>query len=214
MTSLLVLTCVVVLPLLSLLVDLVLLDAARTRRRITAITQQGDSNPDPPTQPAGTGAQGDLSWRWPAPKEPPAAPQVRPQTPHCLRSHADDQDGPNPRLGTPAVTPGASGPARSRSIPAGQEADGQVERRTPWPPAGPTIRPGLVLSPAPGPGRQHRLRAALLPRRRPPHAPPSGPSPSPRVAPPPPLPRVPTGLDLRQRVSWVTTKLTKLDVFA
>jgi len=178
-TSLLVLTCVVVLPLLSLLVDLVLLDAARTRRRITAITQQGDSNPDPPTQPAGTGAQGDLSWRWPAPKEPPAAPQVRPQTPHCLRSHADDQDGPNPRLGTPAVTPGASGPARSRSIPAGQEADGQVERRTPWPPAGPTIRPGLASSrqhPVRGGSTgcaPHSSRAVALPTRHPRDHPPA-----------------------------------------
>ena len=47
MTSLLVLVSVVVLPLLSLLVDLALLDTQRTLRRITAIARQ-DQDPTPP----------------------------------------------------------------------------------------------------------------------------------------------------------------------
>jgi len=46
-TSLLVLVSVVVLPLLSLLVDLALLDTQRTLRRITAIARQ-DQDPTPP----------------------------------------------------------------------------------------------------------------------------------------------------------------------
>ncbi len=83
-SSLLVLVSVVVLPLLSFLVDLYLLDAARTRRRITHIAQppaDDSAQPqpdDPTTHPSVTAAQGDLSWRWPAPKEPPAVPPGSP----------------------------------------------------------------------------------------------------------------------------------------
>jgi hypothetical protein len=86
-TSLLVLTCVVVLPLASLLLDLYLLDAARTRRHITAITQPPpDDDPGPTTQPSATAAEGDLTWRWPAPKEAPAATPCSPPTP-APRAH-------------------------------------------------------------------------------------------------------------------------------
>jgi hypothetical protein len=81
-TSLLVLTCVVVLPLASLLLDLYLLDAARTRRHITAITQPPpDDDPAPTTQPSATAAQGDLTWRWPAQRRRRPRPRARPRRP-------------------------------------------------------------------------------------------------------------------------------------
>ncbi len=78
MTSLLVLVSVVVLPLLSLLVDLMLLDTQRTLRRITAIARQDQ---DSTSTDSITAAQGDLTRRWPNPKEPTATTGSPPNTP-------------------------------------------------------------------------------------------------------------------------------------
>jgi hypothetical protein len=49
-TSTLVLAAVVVLPLVSLLVDLALLEVARSRQRITSLTKTLADEPMPPTQ--------------------------------------------------------------------------------------------------------------------------------------------------------------------
>jgi hypothetical protein len=70
-TSLLVLTSVVVLPLLSLLVDLALLETALTRSRLMAIAQPEPS--DATTGSSVTAAHGDPSWQRPDSKEEPAA---------------------------------------------------------------------------------------------------------------------------------------------
>ena len=80
-TSLLVLTLVVVVPLLSFLVDLYLLDAARTRCRITVIAQPPPDDAPTTTLPPVTATQADLSWRWPAPKEPTTTPASPPDAP-------------------------------------------------------------------------------------------------------------------------------------
>jgi hypothetical protein len=70
MTSLLVLTSVVVLPLLSLLVDLALLETAQTRSRLMAIAQPKPD--DATTESSVTAAHGDPSLQRPDPKEQPA----------------------------------------------------------------------------------------------------------------------------------------------
>jgi hypothetical protein len=70
MTSLLVLTSVVVLPLLSLLFDLALLETARTRSRLMAIAQPKPG--DATTESSVTAAHSHPSWQGPAPKEEPA----------------------------------------------------------------------------------------------------------------------------------------------
>jgi len=69
---------VVVLPLLSLLIDLALLDTQRTLRRITAIARQGE---DPTPTHSVAAAQGDLTRRWPSPEEPTAATGSPPNAP-------------------------------------------------------------------------------------------------------------------------------------
>ena len=84
MTSLLVLTSVVVLPLLSLLVDLALLDTALTRWRLMAIAQPEPS--DATTGSSATAPHGHQSWQRPDSKEEPGA---APSSPH---------DGPLPAL--------------------------------------------------------------------------------------------------------------------
>jgi len=158
-TSLLVLTCVVILPLLSLLVDLILLDAARARRRITAIVQP--QTDDTATRPS-VAAQGDLPWRWPAPKVPPA--------------------------GHPSGGAGTVGTGAEQAGPDGLEAGGQVERRLPGRRPGPNHQAGPDEPPRqhPAPGEAASVAGAISLRTVAlPTAPPSGPSPSPRVAPPP-----------------------------
>lgn len=70
MTSLLVLTSVVVLPLLSLLVDLALLETARTRSCLMAIAQPKPD--DATTRSSVTATHSHPSWQGPAPKEEPA----------------------------------------------------------------------------------------------------------------------------------------------
>jgi hypothetical protein len=70
-TSLLVLTSVVVLPLLSLLIDLALLDTALTRSRLMAIAQPEPS--DTTTGSLTTAPHGHPSWQRPDSKEEPGA---------------------------------------------------------------------------------------------------------------------------------------------
>lgn len=70
MTSLLVLTSVVVLPLLSLLVDLALLETARTRSCLMAIAQPKPG--DATTGSSVTTAHSNPSSQGPAPEEEPA----------------------------------------------------------------------------------------------------------------------------------------------
>ena len=70
MTSLLVLTSVLVLPLLSLLVDLALLETAQTRSRLMTMAQPEPS--DARTGSSATAAHADPSWQRPDSKAEPA----------------------------------------------------------------------------------------------------------------------------------------------
>jgi hypothetical protein len=131
MIYLLVLTCVVILPLASVGLDLYWLEAARTVRRIIAITQPPDPDPGASTRPLVTAAPRGLPWRWPAPMETPAAPTGA--LPHSTAPHPGTpmscrykQDQPSAGVGT-GVEQADPGGARGRrpgraahSLPAGR----------------------------------------------------------------------------------------------